>query len=341
MGLKSTVPNSLAQPGVCTSITRPLAPYEGQIIYETDTDNAMVWNGSAWIFIHDGAWTAKGDLFVGTADSDGDIIGVGANNTLLTADNSTPTGLAWKSDINVTSVTTNVLSAADITGAISGQIIINAVNNTASTLTKGSIVYISGVNASATPEVELCDYNISSTLPPAGLVFADITAGQIGHVVVFGLVSGLDTSAFAANTQLWMDPAGGLSVNQPMGPAEDIYTIGRVVVSDATNGSILVTSGIPKTITPNTISVDGPITTALSITSDTANVTTHIYGLDITATGTITGANLAATNSLTVNSVEIDPTGADIDEVLVFNGTKFVPANIDTGGKAFAYFMGA
>ena len=36
------------RPGVCTSTTRPTAPYEGQVIYETDTDLVRVWNGSTW-----------------------------------------------------------------------------------------------------------------------------------------------------------------------------------------------------------------------------------------------------------------------------------------------------
>lgn len=34
--------------GVCTSTTRPTVPYEGQMIYETDTDYVQIWNGSAW-----------------------------------------------------------------------------------------------------------------------------------------------------------------------------------------------------------------------------------------------------------------------------------------------------
>lgn len=34
--------------GVCTSTTRPVNPYEGQMIYETDTDLVCVWNGTAW-----------------------------------------------------------------------------------------------------------------------------------------------------------------------------------------------------------------------------------------------------------------------------------------------------
>ena len=34
--------------GVCTSTTRPSAPYAGQVVYETDTGLAKVWTGSAW-----------------------------------------------------------------------------------------------------------------------------------------------------------------------------------------------------------------------------------------------------------------------------------------------------
>jgi hypothetical protein len=34
--------------GVCTSTTRPEAPYLGQMIYETDTNLLKVWLGSAW-----------------------------------------------------------------------------------------------------------------------------------------------------------------------------------------------------------------------------------------------------------------------------------------------------
>lgn len=39
------------RPGICTSTTRPTAPYEGQMIYETDTDMVALWNGSAWRYI--------------------------------------------------------------------------------------------------------------------------------------------------------------------------------------------------------------------------------------------------------------------------------------------------
>ena len=34
--------------GVCTSTNRPTTPYEGQVIYETDTDLSYIYNGSSW-----------------------------------------------------------------------------------------------------------------------------------------------------------------------------------------------------------------------------------------------------------------------------------------------------
>ena len=39
------------RPGVCLSTSRPTVPYEGQMIYETDTDMVAIWNGTAWRYI--------------------------------------------------------------------------------------------------------------------------------------------------------------------------------------------------------------------------------------------------------------------------------------------------
>lgn len=41
--------SSGVRPGVCTSTTRPTNPYEGFMIYETDTDLVYLWSGSAWV----------------------------------------------------------------------------------------------------------------------------------------------------------------------------------------------------------------------------------------------------------------------------------------------------
>lgn len=41
------------KPGVCTSTNRPANPYDGMMIYETDTNRVLVWDNAAWVMIAD------------------------------------------------------------------------------------------------------------------------------------------------------------------------------------------------------------------------------------------------------------------------------------------------
>ena len=81
------------RPGVCTSTTRPTAPYEGQHIYETDTDFEFVWNGTAWVRIYTASTTTKGDLQ--TFSTVPTRLAVGADGYALRANSSAATGLEW------------------------------------------------------------------------------------------------------------------------------------------------------------------------------------------------------------------------------------------------------
>jgi hypothetical protein len=54
MPITNYLPSSrLIQPGVCTSSTRPASPFEGQVIYETNTKQTLVWQGTAWVMLTD------------------------------------------------------------------------------------------------------------------------------------------------------------------------------------------------------------------------------------------------------------------------------------------------
>jgi len=44
--------SSILKPGVCTSSTRPASPYDGQVIYETDTNLTLVYEGSEWAVLN-------------------------------------------------------------------------------------------------------------------------------------------------------------------------------------------------------------------------------------------------------------------------------------------------
>lgn len=42
--------SSIIKPGVIDSAAaRPASPYEGQVIFQKDTDQLLVWNGTAWV----------------------------------------------------------------------------------------------------------------------------------------------------------------------------------------------------------------------------------------------------------------------------------------------------
>lgn len=93
-----TISNSSSgiRPGVCTSTTRPTAPYTGFIIFETDTKKIYVWNGTSWVEQPSaGMVDAKGDLLVGTANDTAARLAVGTNDQLLVAASGETTGLKW------------------------------------------------------------------------------------------------------------------------------------------------------------------------------------------------------------------------------------------------------
>jgi hypothetical protein len=71
------------------------SPQEGQTTYLKDTDVIQVYSGSAWVTKSGGSspLTTKGDLYTySTTDA---RLGVGANDTVLTADSTAATGLKW------------------------------------------------------------------------------------------------------------------------------------------------------------------------------------------------------------------------------------------------------
>lgn len=68
--------SSVIRPGVCTSTTRPTVPYEGQLIYETDTDRVASWDGSAWVYTHSSGLVLVKSQTIGSAVSSVEVTDV-------------------------------------------------------------------------------------------------------------------------------------------------------------------------------------------------------------------------------------------------------------------------
>ena len=74
MGLSNQIgASSLIKPGVVDSAAaRPASPYEGQVIFQKDTDQLLVWNGTAWVIPNSPAQNPQGlELVTTTTCSSG------------------------------------------------------------------------------------------------------------------------------------------------------------------------------------------------------------------------------------------------------------------------------
>jgi hypothetical protein len=131
---------------------------------------------------------AKGDLVAGSATNDAAVLGVGANDTVLTADSSTATGLKW---------------AAPAGGGGSDWTLLNA----GGTNLSGSTVTISGISAKDKLFIIL-NQDVSSTNASATIQLrfnADSTAqyNQVGQGIRLqqsSYTAGSMLSAYAANS---------------------------------------------------------------------------------------------------------------------------------------------
>ena len=80
MGVSAAQGSAGLKPGVCTSTTRPSNPFEGQMIYETDTDLTYIYGGTAWQQVSGGTAVGNSGLVYVTSAT----IGTGVSSVVLT-----------------------------------------------------------------------------------------------------------------------------------------------------------------------------------------------------------------------------------------------------------------
>lgn len=116
-------------------------------------------------------------------------------------------------------------------------------NNSGSTINKGVCVGFSGVNAingfiEATPY--LAD-GATPTLYFIGVTNETIINGAFGVVITWGIVSGIDTSAFSVGNVLYASPstAGALTATKPTA-ADNVIPVAACLIDNSSTGAVFV-----------------------------------------------------------------------------------------------------
>jgi hypothetical protein len=165
-------------------------------------------------------------------------------------DNSTNWNTAFNDKINSAAVTgsgTNTLTltqqdAGTITATwVNGTLIREIRNNTGATLTKGTIVYISGATGNKPTVSKAIATGDSTSAQTFGFVQENIANNANGYVVVIGDLTGVDTSAFTEGDQLYLSAtvAGAFTATKQYAPNHLVY-VGIVTRSHPTLGQIEV-----------------------------------------------------------------------------------------------------
>src|SRR5271157_1939327 len=99
---------------------------------------------------------------------------------------------------------------------MSQNTIFNAINNTGSTITAGSVVYLSGFNASLNiSQIAAASCDNQATMPAIGVVSQAVLDGATTDVRSSGSSYGFNTFGVPINTAVYVGLAGSITFSDP------------------------------------------------------------------------------------------------------------------------------
>jgi hypothetical protein len=217
--------------------------YSGGVITNTAPDQVVALSAS-------GTTTITGtypNFTISSADQyNGSVTSVGLTMPSAFAVSGSPISTSGVFSVTATGDTTQYIAGDGslVTFPIAGQagtIVRQVRNETGATLTKGTIVYISGASGNKALVSKAIATSDATSAQTFGMVQADITNNQNGYVVSVGDLAGLNTLAFAEGAQLYLSSttAGTYTDVKQYAPAHLVY-IGVVTRSHANQGQIEV-----------------------------------------------------------------------------------------------------
>ncbi|CAB4148287.1 hypothetical protein UFOVP520_51, partial [uncultured Caudovirales phage] len=206
----------------------PASGTTGKIYVALDTNKIYRWSGATYIEVSPTVGTIWGGI-TGTLSNQTDL------QNALNLKYNTPTGTTAQYVAGDGS-----LIAFPVAGQ-SGTIVRLVRNSTGATLTKGTVVYISGATGNNPIVSKAIATGDSTSAQTFGLLQADIANNATGYAVTMGDLIGLDTSAFTEGQQLYLSGtvAGTYTATKQYAPIHLVY-IGIITRSHPTLGQIEV-----------------------------------------------------------------------------------------------------
>jgi hypothetical protein len=114
-------------------------------------------------------------------------------------------------------------------------------NTTGATLTKGTVVYISGATGQISTVSKAIASGDSTSAQTLGMMTSNLANNTNGYVTVFGLLENMDTSAYTDGAQLYLSGtvAGAVTATKPSAPIHLVY-VAVVEYAHPTQGKLLV-----------------------------------------------------------------------------------------------------
>ena len=133
------------------------------------------------------------------------------------------------------------LKGGNITHYIGQQLFERVKNQSASTLAKGTVVYVSGAQGNRivpAPAIATSDITSATVF---GVVAESIPAGSEGFVIQDGILQRLNTTGFAEGSLLWLSPtiSGAITTTKPIAP-NHLVMVGFCVRSHPSAGEIVI-----------------------------------------------------------------------------------------------------
>jgi len=114
-------------------------------------------------------------------------------------------------------------------------------NETGATLTAGTVVYVTGASGNKVTVTKAQANGDATSAQTFAVLLENIANNSNGYAVTSGLLENLDTSAFAAGTQVYLSPttAGTFTSTKPSAPDHLVY-VGVIERSHVSQGTMLV-----------------------------------------------------------------------------------------------------